>query len=140
MDQVINILLVEDDTLDVMDAQRTLDRMKMLYKMRVAKNGEEAIEILEGKVDENPMTSPDIILVDINMPKMNGIEFLERIRKDIRWRETKVFMITTSDEKEDRERTRALGISGYIVKPLKFNNPSSIDSFNLMIDLMNIKK
>jgi CheY-like chemotaxis protein len=140
MDQVINILLVEDDTLDVMDAQRTLDRMKMLYKMRVAKNGEEAIEILEGKVDENPMTNPDIILVDINMPKMNGIEFLERIRKDIRWRETKVFMITTSDEKEDRERTRALGISGYIVKPLKFNNPSSIDSFNLMIDLMNIKK
>ena len=140
MDQVINILLVEDDTLDVMDAQRTLDRMKMLYKMRVAKNGEEAIEILEGKIDENPMTNPDIILVDINMPKMNGIEFLERIRKDIRWRETKVFMITTSDEKEDRERTRALGISGYIVKPLKFNNPSSIDSFNLMIDLMNIKK
>jgi CheY-like chemotaxis protein len=139
MEQVINILMVEDDTLDVMDAQRTLDRMKILYKMRVAKNGEEAIDILEGKITDNPMTNPDIILVDINMPKMNGIEFLEHIRKDIRWKETKVFMITTSDEKEDRERTKALGISGYIVKPLKFNNPSSIDSFNLMIDLMNIK-
>jgi CheY-like chemotaxis protein len=113
--------------------------MKMLYKMRVAKNGEEALDVLEGRVEDNPMTNPDIILVDINMPKMNGIEFLERIRQDNRWKETKVFMITTSDEKEDRDRTRALGISGYIVKPLKFNNPSSIDSFNLMIDLMNIK-
>jgi CheY-like chemotaxis protein len=139
MEQVINILLVEDDTLDVMDAQRTLDRMKMLYKMRVAKNGEEALDVLEGRVTENPMSNPDIILVDINMPKMNGVEFLERIRRDSRWKETKVFMITTSDEKEDREKTRSLGISGYIVKPLKFNNPSSIDSFNLMIDLMNIK-
>jgi CheY-like chemotaxis protein len=139
MEQVINILLVEDDTLDVMDAQRTLDRMKMLYKMRVAKNGEEALDILEGRVTENPMSNPDVILVDINMPKMNGIELLERIRNDSRWKETKVFMITTSDEKEDREKTRTLGISGYIVKPLKFNNPSSIDSFNLMIDLMNIK-
>jgi CheY-like chemotaxis protein len=139
MEQVINILLVEDDTLDVMDAQRTLDRMKMLYKMRVAKNGEEALDVLEGRVAENPMSNPDIILVDINMPKMNGVEFLERIRRDSRWKETKVFMITTSDEKEDREKTRSLGISGYIVKPLKFNNPSSIDSFNLMIDLMNIK-
>ena len=139
MDQVIDILMVEDDTLDVMDAQRTLDRMNLIYRLRVARNGEEAIEILENKVTDSPMPHPDIILVDINMPKMNGVEFLQHIRKDIRWKDIKVFMITTSDEKEDRMRTKELGISGYIVKPLKFNNPSSIDSFNLMIDLMNIK-
>lgn len=140
MEQVINILMVEDDTLDVMDAQRTLDRMNILYKMSVAKNGEEAFDILEGRNSSNSMSSPDIILVDINMPKMNGIEFLQKLRSDDRWKEKKVFMITTSDEREDREKAKSLGISGYIVKPLKFNNPSSIDSFNLMIDLMNIKK
>ena len=55
------------------------------------------------------------------------------------WKDTKVFIITTSEEKEDKELTQKLGVSGYIVKPLKFNNPSSIDSFNLMIDLLNIK-
>jgi CheY-like chemotaxis protein len=139
MDKVINILMVEDDSLDVMDAQRTLDRMKILYKMQVAKNGEEALAILEARDTSIPMRGPDIILVDINMPKMNGIEFLQKLRSSNRWKETKVFVITTSDEKVDRERAKSLGVSGYIVKPLKFNNPSSIDSFNLMIDLMNIK-
>ncbi len=135
---VINILLVEDDTLDVMDAKRTLSRMDILYKMHVAKNGEEALAYLRD-VSANGGDKPDIILLDLNMPKMNGIELLTHIRGMDEWKDTKVFIITTSDEKEDREVTRKLGVSGYIVKPLKFNNPSSMDSFNLMIDLLNIK-
>jgi CheY-like chemotaxis protein len=138
MDKVINILMIEDDTLDVMDARRTLDRMSILYKMTVAKNGEEAVEYL-GKKREWEGQKPDIILLDLNMPKMNGIEFLQKLRSTDEWKETKVFIVTTSEEKEDRQKVRGLGVSGYIVKPLKFNNPSSIDSFNLMIDLMNIK-
>ena len=135
---VINILLVEDDTLDVMDARRTLDRMDILYKMQVAKNGEEAIAFLN-RLEQSKADNPDIILLDLNMPKMNGTEFLNTLRKKERWRDIKVFVITTSDEKEDKEVTQKLGVSGYIVKPLKFNNPGSIDSFNLMIDLLNIK-
>lgn len=135
---VINILLVEDDTLDVMDARRTLDRMDILYKMHVAKNGVEALAYLK-ELSYSGGDKPDIILLDLNMPKMNGIELLSSIRQMEEWKETKVFIITTSEEKEDRELTQRLGVSGYIVKPLKFNNPSSIDSFNLMIDLLNIK-
>jgi len=135
---VINILLVEDDTLDVMDARRTLDRMDILYKMQVAKNGEEALEYLN-ESKKTGVDKPDIILLDINMPKMNGIEFLSNVRQMDEWKDTKVFIITTSEEREDKELTQKLGVSGYIVKPLKFNNPSSIDSFNLMIDLLNIK-
>lgn len=135
---VINILLVEDDTLDVMDARRTLDRMDILYKMHVAKNGEEALAYLK-EVSRSNAVKPDIILLDLNMPKMNGMELLTNIRKMGEWRDTKVFVITTSEEREDKEMTQRLGVSGYIVKPLKFNNPSSIDSFNLMIDLLNIK-
>lgn len=135
---VINILLVEDDTLDVMDARRTLDRMDILYKMHVAKNGEEALEYLS-ELKQTGADKPDIILLDLNMPKMNGIEFLTHMRQIDEWKDTKVFIITTSEENEDKELSEGLGVSGYIVKPLKFNNPSSIDSFNLMIDLLNIK-
>lgn len=138
MEKVINILLVEDDTVDVMDAQRTLDRIGLYYKMQVAKNGEEAFEWLKS-LGDNTKALPDVILLDLNMPKMNGLEFLQVLRKSPAWRSIKVFIITTSEEREDREITNKLGVSGYIVKPLKFNNPSSIDSFNLMIDLMNIK-
>lgn len=135
---VINILLVEDDTLDVMDARRTLDRMDILYKMQVARNGEEGLALLR-EVSLTGSDKPDIVLLDLNMPKMNGIEMLTQMRKMDDWKETKVFVITTSEEREDKEIAQKLGISGYIVKPMKFNNPSSIDSFNLMIDLLNIK-
>jgi CheY-like chemotaxis protein len=135
--KVINILLVEDDKLDVIDMQRTLAKMNLLHKAAVVRNGEEAIEYLQ-KIA--PYERPDIVLLDINMPKMNGIEFLSYLRKTPEWKDLKVFVITTSDERVDREATRDLGISGYIVKPLKLNNPSSIDSFNLMIDLMNMKR
>ena len=135
--KVINILMIDDDSLDVIDMQRTLNKMNILHKTAVAKNGEEAIEYLS-----NPATmeqKPDVVLLDINMPKMNGIEFLTAIRGRQEWRDLKVFVVTTSDERVDKEATKKLGVSGYIVKPLKLNNPSSIDSFNLMIDLMNMK-
>ena len=78
--KVINILLVEDDTLDVMDAKRTLDRMDILYKMHVAKNGEEALAHLKD-ISYNGGDKPDIMLLDLNMPKMNGIELLTIIRQ-----------------------------------------------------------
>lgn len=139
MEKVIKILLVEDDTLDVMDAKRTLDKMGILHIMHVAKNGEEAIQHLQKIESENSDARPDVILLDLNMPKMNGIEFLTTLRKSHVWKNIKVFVLTTSEEKEDKEQTKKLGVSGYIVKPLKLNNPSSIDSFNLMIDLLNIK-
>lgn len=139
MDKVINILMIEDDSLDVRDAQRTLDKMNVLYKMHVARNGEEALEYLRQGATHPSYVRPDIVLLDLNMPKMNGVEFLSVMRANDQWKDLKVFVITTSDEKEDRQKVKGLGVSGYIVKPLKFNNPSSIDSFNLMIDIMNIK-
>jgi CheY-like chemotaxis protein len=137
MDKVVNILLVEDDNLDIIDVKRTLDKMHILNNMIVARNGEDALRILREK--ERSDTKPDIALIDINMPKMNGLEFLSAIRKMDEWKDMKCFIITTSDEKVDRMAAKDMGISGYIVKPLKLNNPSSMDAFNLMIDLMNFK-
>jgi CheY-like chemotaxis protein len=138
MEKVVNILLVEDDNLDVIDVKRTLEKMHILNNIVVAKNGEDALRILNDK-ERAPESNPDIALIDINMPKMNGLEFLSVLRKTDEWKDLKCFIITTSDEKVDRMAAKDLGISGYIVKPLKLNNPSTMDAFNLMIDLMNFK-
>ena len=136
MNRVVNILLVEDDILDAMDLQRTLDRMRILYKMKIAKNGEDALALLEQEEHLLFSGRPDVILLDMNMPRMNGIEFLQILRGREEWKNIKVFVLTTSDESEDERIMRSLGISGYIIKPLKVSNTGSIDSFNLMIDLM----
>lgn len=135
--KVVNILLVEDDELDVIDMQRSLNKMNILHRTQVAKNGEEALTILNARQPQEGI--PDVVLLDINMPKMNGFEFLSAIRNHTEYKGLKVFIITTSDEKIDHESAKKLGVAGYIVKPLKLNNPSSMDSFNLMIDLMNLK-
>jgi len=130
----INILLVEDDPLDVIDISRQLDKQHIIYQLQTGHNGEEAIRLLEESVE-----LPDIVLIDINMPKMNGLELLQTIRQREEWKSLNCFIITSSDEKIDRRAASLLGASGYITKPLKLNSPASMDAFNLMIDLINLK-
>lgn len=140
MAKTIQILLVEDDQLDIIDIRRTLDKMKMLYQLHTARNGEEALLLLRG-LGEKPLSRlPDVVLIDINMPKMNGLELLQEIRNTAQWKDLKCFIITTSGEKPDKDLAGRLGASGYIIKPFKLNDPSSMDSFNLMIDLMNLRE
>lgn len=139
MSKVISILLVEDDQLDAMDIQRSLDKLNILYKLAIAKNGEDAMQFLESEREDFNGDLPDVILLDINMPRMNGLELLKVIRTTPQWKDIKCFIITTSDEKLDKKTATELGVSGYIVKPFKINNPASLDSFNLVIDLMNMK-
>jgi CheY-like chemotaxis protein len=135
--KIRNILLVEDDQLDIIDFKRALDKLKILYSLVVAKNGEEAIDFLNKEGTAPLEQLPDFILIDINMPKMNGLEFLSIVRGSEKWKHLKCFIITTSDEDVDRDAANRLGVSGYIVKPFKINNSGSMDSFNLMIDLIN---
>jgi CheY-like chemotaxis protein len=140
MSKVIKILLVEDDQLDVIDIRRTLEKMKIIYHLQVARNGEEAVSMLKTAAESGGSESlPDVALIDINMPKMNGLELLQVIRNTEEWKHLKCFIITTSDEQPERETAARLGVSGYITKPFKLNNTASIDSFNLMIDLMNMR-
>jgi CheY-like chemotaxis protein len=125
---------VEDDPLDIIDISRQLDKQHIIYQLQTGHNGEEAIRLLE----ESPEL-PDIVLIDINMPKMNGLELLQMIRQREEWKSLNCFIITSSDEKIDRRAASLLGASGYITKPLKLNSPASMDAFNLMIDLINLK-
>ena len=135
MKRPINILLVEDDHLDQMEVQRIMDKRAILYNMKIAINGEDGLRLLREKGGAfNGL--PDIILLDLNMPKMNGFEFLQNLTAD-EVNRVKVFVLTTSDQKEDMLRARDYRISGFITKPLKLESPSSLDAFNLMIDLMN---
>ena len=139
MQRVINILLIEDDNLDQMEVQRTLEKKGILHRLKIAKNGEDALPLLNDKSSEIFNGKPDLILVDLNMPKMNGFEFLEKLRHFDEYKDIKVFVLSTSDEKEDKVAAANLGISGFITKPLKLESPPSLDAFNLMIDLMNMQ-
>jgi len=138
--RLINILLVEDDEVDKMDIMRTLDKLDILYQLNAVNNGEEAIEYLKQKSQAGAEMLPDIVLVDINMPKMNGLELLSTIRETEEWRHLKCFIITTSDQQKDRREAEKLGAAGYIIKPFKVSTPKFIDSLNLMVELINFKK
>jgi CheY-like chemotaxis protein len=124
------ILLVEDDELDVISFERSLKKLNIECDLFVTHNGKEALQLL---TDSNTPLMPDVILLDLNMPKMNGIEFLRMIRTDKRFSELKVYVMTTSSEIVERTMTEQLGISGYIIKPLSYTDnskrPGSMDSF-----------
>lgn len=136
IEKVIHVLLIEDDPLDQIQVRRALDKKGLLYKMDLAGNGEEAIDLLRARSTAKKASLPDIILLDISMPKMNGVEFLREFRKNDAWSDVKIFVLTNREnEKSLHEES---GISGYIVKPLTFNSPS-LDTITLMIDMMNLK-
>ncbi|SHH65909.1 response regulator [Flavobacterium defluvii] len=125
-----NILLIEDDELDTISVERSLKKLEIQYVLYTAYNGLEALKLLRDT--ENPLI-PDVILLDINMPKMNGIEFLTILRDDENLKHLNVFIMTTSSESNDRTDAEKLGISGYIIKPLNYNDntkrPDSMDAF-----------
>ena len=128
------ILLIEDDELDVISVQRSLNKLDIAYELHTAYNGLGALSLLRGKAGQSLMSPlPRLILLDINMPKMNGIEFLKILRADDNLKHIKVFIMTTSGEERDRSITQELGISGYLIKPLNFNNNNkkadSMDAF-----------
>lgn len=125
-----NILLIEDDELDTISVERSLKKLEITYILHTAYNGLEALSLLRDK--NNPLV-PDVILLDINMPRMNGIEFLKILRSDEELKDLKVFIMTTSSEGNDRITAEELGISGYIIKPLNYTDntkrPDSMDAF-----------
>ena len=124
------ILLVEDDDLDIISVQRSLKKIESEYELFTAYNGIEALEMLR---KPGSALVPDVILLDLNMPKMNGIEFLRTLRADENLQHIKVFIMTTSSESADRVKAEELGISGFIIKPLNYNDntkrPDSMDAF-----------
>lgn len=109
----ISVLLVEDNMVDVMGIKRAFSQAKLNNPIVVASDGREALDKLR---DGNSISKPYLILLDLNMPRMNGIEFLKEIRNDPALRSTVVFVLTTSSAAEDRNKAYGYNVAGYIVK------------------------
>jgi CheY-like chemotaxis protein len=122
---LINILLVEDDEVDIMNVQRAFKKNKINNPLFVARNGLEALNALNGNDPTMNIPAPRIVLLDINMPKMGGIEFLTAIRKHPELKSTCVFVMTTSNEESDKVAAHDLNVAGYILKPLSFEGFAS---------------
>jgi CheY-like chemotaxis protein len=123
------ILLVEDDKVDAIAVIRALKEANVENQIVHVENGEEALNYLHDSTSHKPC----IILLDLNMPIMNGIEFLEALRNDERLRRIPVVILTTSDDPEDKLRSFNLGIAGYMPKPLGYvqfvNVMKAIDAY-----------
>ena len=120
---ITNILLVEDDSVDVMNVQRSFRKANIANPLFVAGNGLEALAILRDESEQTKMPkSRRLVLLDLNMPKMGGIEFLKEIRKDPLLRRTPVIVLTTSDQERDRVEAYDLNVAGYLLKPVTFSN------------------
>lgn len=111
----LNILLIEDDAIEVMKLHRTISSKGLDHNIIEANNGVEALEILKNKEE-----LPDIILLDLNMPKINGIEFLSILKADEVLKYLPTIVLTTSQNHKDILECYKIGIAGYVIKPLKY--------------------
>jgi CheY-like chemotaxis protein len=125
----LNILLVDDDLLDVKNVRRAFAKGNIESPLFVANDGVEALDLLrDGSLPEHNR----LVLLDLNMPRMNGIEFLRALREDPKLSATPVVVLTTSAEGRDRFEAYGLHVAGYLVKPVAF--ASFVD---LMVTLNN---
>ena len=112
----MRILFIEDDMIETMKLQRAISKFPTKHQIIEAKNGEEAMQ----KLQDQPL--PDLILLDLNMPRMSGIEFLTYLKGDDKLRYLPTVILTTSENRSDLMTCFEIGIAGYIIKPLKYED------------------
>jgi CheY-like chemotaxis protein len=117
MKRELKILLIEDDTIELMKLNRAMLSLNMNHKVTELNNGEDALELLL-----NEEYYPDIILLDLNMPKINGIEFLSILKTNESLKFIPTIILTTSSNKKDLLECYNIGIAGYVQKPLKYQD------------------
>ena len=115
--RALNLLLVEDDEIDVMNIKRAFQKGHVANPLWVAGNGLEALQMLRDNVVPEDRR---LVLLDLNMPKMNGIEFLREVRNDAALHATTVVVLTTSDDERDKVEAYNLNVAGYLLKPVTF--------------------
>jgi len=123
MVELNRILLVEDDRKDVELTLEALSEYNLANEVIVARDGEEALDYLyrRGKFQTVPNGNPAAILLDLKLPKVNGLEVLGRIRADKNLKTIPVIVLTSSRQEEDLERSYKLGVNAYVVKPVDFH-------------------
>ena len=116
----IEVLLVEDNASDIELTLRALQKRNLANRVVVARDGVEALELLEG-----PTPLPKVVLLDLKLPKLNGLEVLRRLKSDERTKRIPVVVLTSSHEEPDVEESYRLGVNSYIVKPVDFESFAS---------------
>lgn len=132
----LNILLVEDDRVDVMNVRRAFEQAHIVNPMWVAGDGIEALDRLRGgEIPPHDL----LILLDLNLPRMDGIEFLQVLRDDEELARTPVVVLTTSDAESDRIQAYDLNVAGYIVKPVTFsafvNAVATLNKYWMLVEM-----
>lgn len=117
MHKLLNILFIDDDVIEVMKFNRVLNKLNLNHKVIEANNGKEALLILKNKD-----IIPDIILLDLKMPEINGIEFLKIVKTDVDLKRIPLIVFTTSNDLHDILECYEIGVSGYMLKPLKYED------------------
>lgn len=112
----VTLLLIEDDTVDAEAIQRAFRAQRIANPFVVVPDGVEALKALRGAEGYEPVPRPYLILLDLNMPRMSGIEFLEAIRRDPELHRSIVFVLTTSNREEDKLAAYEKHVAGYILK------------------------
>ena len=120
MTEVFHILLVEDDDIDVKTVQRAFKQNHLTNRLDVVGDGEQALAYLRKEAPFQDALKPGIILLDLQMPRMNGHEFLKIAKSDQQLRRIPVVVLTTSQQESDRFESFDLGVAGYLVKPVDF--------------------
>ncbi len=138
---IVELLLVEDNPQDLELALRALRKANLANNIHIARDGEEAEEFIfcEGKHAKRKMTDgPKVILLDLKLPKIDGLELLKMIKKDPRTRSIPVIMLTSSKEQSDVIESYNLGVNSYIVKPVNFERFSeAVSALSLYWLLLN---
>lgn len=136
----VTLFVVDDDEIDRETILRSVEERGLNNPVRVARDGEEALEILKGQGGE-PIRTPYLMLLDLNMPRMNGIELLQEIRRDPDLNRAVVFVLTTSNAETDRMAAYNLNVAGYILKAkagLEFERVVElIDQFERSVEFPN---
>lgn len=114
--QDVSILLIEDDDIDAKAVTRGFKKLKLINPIVRATNGQEALAMLRGNNNQLQINKPYIILLDLNMPIMGGLEFLSHLREDQALQDAVIFVLTTSEDDTDRVKAYQQHIAGYILK------------------------
>jgi CheY-like chemotaxis protein len=135
-DRILHILLVEDDEVDVMNVRRAFEKNRILNPLYVATSGLEALAMLrDGRVPK----SRRMVLLDLNLPGMSGLEFLRELRADPQLRPTPVVVLTTSNDEKDRIDAYGLNVAGYLLKPVTFPSfvelTAALDKYWTLVEL-----
>lgn len=131
---MLNILLVDDDIVDIMNMKRAFIQKGLQHPLYIAHNGEEALYMMDNQL----IPMPHVILLDLNMPRMGGVEFLEIIRKHPTYKNIHVVILTTSSEETDKTRAHQHDVSSYLLKPLCGKEFSEqVDTLNNSWEIVN---